>query len=97
GRGGRRRWVERLVHDELARVGHVARAQLVDLDEIRDSLRVLAHGTGSILSSNWAVPVSGMRGCFQISTGNEIRMREYRSLSSRHASSGRSSSGSLSR
>ena len=67
------------------------------LDEIGDPPRVPAHGTGSILSSNWARLVSGMRGCRQISTGNDITMSEYSSLSSRNASSGRSSSGNFSR
>jgi hypothetical protein len=49
--------LEPLGHDELARVGHVAGAQLVDLDEVGDPLRVPAHGTGSILSSKEEGPV----------------------------------------
>src|SRR5690606_35555243 len=86
-----------LVDDELARIRQVARAELVDLDEIGDPLRIGAHGTGSIFSSNCAVPVSGMYGCFQISTANDMMINEYNSLSSRNASSGSSSSGNISR
>src|SRR5262249_19563061 len=56
-----------------------------------------AHGRGSILSSKEAVPVSGIVGCRQISTGNDTMMSEYRSWSSRRASSGKSWSGNLSR
>ena len=56
-----------------------------------------AHRTGSIFSSKDAVPVSGMYGCRQISTGNDTMMSEYRRCSSRRASSGRSWSGNLSR
>ena len=40
--------------------GHLTARAMVDLDEVRGPLRALAHGTGSIISSNWAVPVSGM-------------------------------------
>jgi hypothetical protein len=37
--------LEPLIRNELARVRQVSRAQLFDLDEIGDPLRVLAHGS----------------------------------------------------
>jgi hypothetical protein len=60
-RDGRPRSEQRK-RDQLACVGQVARTRLFDLDEIGGPLRVLFHGTGSSLSSNEAVSVSGMLG-----------------------------------
>ena len=54
----------------------VSGAQLLDLDQVRDALRLAPRHRLQLSSSNDAVLVSGMFGCRQISTGNEITISE---------------------